>query len=239
MQMACLWVTGSALTASGRLLAVAAAAFGLAMVGGTGVAVAAGDLVGTSPATEVVARAPLAVSVTFSKPLRPDGAQLSVLSAVGDVGTGKVTTSAKTLRRQLKIGSPSGDYRVEWKAVSADGKPMSGAFSFTAARSNGEPVITLEPSITADPAAEPTVTVTAEPTMTTHPATTPPPTTPPPSSTPAASTAAAVPVSAPPPAPPVDSSVSSGFTLVPLVVGALLVLAAGLIAKFNKPHLHA
>ena len=78
------------------------------MVGGTGIAIAAGDQVGTSPATEVVARAPLAVSVTFAQPLRSDGAEMLVLSPAGEVGTGKVTTSAKTLRRQLRIGSPSG-----------------------------------------------------------------------------------------------------------------------------------
>jgi copper resistance protein C len=224
--MACLWVTESGLTASGRALAIAAAAFGLAMVGGTGIAVAAGDQVGTSPAADVVTRAPLAVSVTFSKPLRPDSAQMLVLTAVGDVGTGKVTTSARTLRRQLKIGSPPGDYRVEWRAISADGRPMSGAFTFFAGHSNAEPQITPEPTVT--------VTVTAEPTMTTPPPSTAPPssTAPPPSTAPAS-------VPAPPPAPPTDRSVSSGFTLVPLIVGALLVLAAGLIAKFNKPHLHA
>jgi methionine-rich copper-binding protein CopC len=213
-----LWVTKSGLTASGRWLAITAAAFGLTMVGGTGVAFA-GDLVGISPAKAVVSRAPMAVSVTFAKPLRSDGAQLLILTSAGDVGLGRVTTAAKTLRRQLRLGAPGGAYIVQWKAVSANGRRMSGSFTFAAARGNGEPKQLSTPFATPTATPEPTVSVDAAQTP--------------------SSTVLAAPVVVPPGPAAAERTVSSGFTVIPLAVGAILVLAAGLISMLNKPHLHA
>ena len=214
-----LWVTKSGLTASGRWLAITAASFGLTIVGGTGVAFAS-DLVGISPAKAVVSRAPMAVSVTFAKPLRSDGAQLLVLTSAGDIGLGRVTTAAKTLRRQLRLGAPGGAYTVQWKAVSANGRRMSGSFTFAAARGNGEPKHVSTPIVTPIATPEPTVTVEGVPTS--------------------SSTVLAAPVVGPPaPAAVAERTVSSGFTVIPLAVGAILVLTAGLISMLNKPHLHA
>jgi hypothetical protein len=151
----------------------------------------------------------MAVSVTFDKPLRPRGALIRVLGPAGDVGTGTVTTSRKTLRRGLRVGAPAGNYLVKWRAVTAAGQRVAGSFSFTAARSNGEPVQTARPLETAAPT--PTMIGTE-----TH------------------TTAAAVPMAAP--VGPVSPSVaSSGFTVVPLVFAGLLVLAAGVISLLNKP----
>jgi methionine-rich copper-binding protein CopC len=264
----------------GRRGSIATVALGLTMIGGTGVAVAASGPVGTSPTTDVVAHAPLAVSVTFAKPLRSGGASMRVLSAVGDVGRGKVTTGSKTLRRELKLGAPAGDYTIQWTAVSASGRKMSGSFSFIAARGNSDSVTILpstapsssassaasagsgqqsppaSPSVTLSGAAgstsgvgEPTdaATVAAVPSGSAGP-TTPPSSAPTGAPTPSASadvtpssdsqpapslTVAAVPLSGDQHGP--GGTTSSGFTVVPLTVGALLVIAAGLISWRNRP----
>jgi methionine-rich copper-binding protein CopC len=136
--MTCRWVTESRITTFGRRVIITSAVFGLTTMGSAGIAVAASDTVGVSPSAKVVAVAPTAVSVTFREALRSGGAQLRVLSADGEVGTGKVTTGQKTLRRSLRLGAPQGSYTVEWKAVSVKGKRMSGSFTFFAARSNGD-----------------------------------------------------------------------------------------------------
>src|SRR4051812_42761767 len=122
--MRCRWVTDTRLTTFGRRVVITSAVFGLTTVGGAGAALASSDVVGVSPSAKVVSIAPMAVSVTFKEPLRSSGAELRVLSVAGDVGTGKITTSQKTLRRALRLGAPAGDYRVEWKAVSAKGQKM-------------------------------------------------------------------------------------------------------------------
>jgi methionine-rich copper-binding protein CopC len=224
--MLCLWVMKSGPSAHGRRVLIAAAALGLTLVGSAGAGVAAGSVtpIGFSPATGVVARAPMAVSVTFDQPLRADGAQVQVLTAKHEVGSGAVTTSHNTLRRQLQRGAPQGDYTIRWTAMLADGQPTSG--EFTAARGNAEPVAPPEPTPTPSATPNPTPSATPNPTQT-------PPGTAEPTADPTESPAAAA------PKPPTHRDMSSGFTIVPLTVGALLVLAAGLIARFNKPHLRA
>lgn len=137
--MGCRWVTKSRWTTFGRRVVITSAVFGLTTVGSAGAVLAAPYSLDRSPAADVVARAPMAVSVTFDEPLRPRGARMRVITAEGDVGTGDVSTGDRTLRRDLRLGAPAGPYRVEWRAVSASGRRMSGTFTFTAARSNGTP----------------------------------------------------------------------------------------------------
>lgn len=233
-------------TALGRAF-IGTAAFGLIMIGGTGVAVARSNPVGISPKVKVVARAPTAVSVTFDKPLRAGGATMRVLSSSGDVGRGPVTTAAKILRRSLRPDAPGGGYRVEWAAISSDGHRVSGSFSFTAARGNGV-TPTAGPTPTDFTTTQSAVTTQATSIQT--------------ATTQAGSTAAGSAVSARPPAPPKgplppngpaaapgpapvagrampgqvsSGSSSSGFTIVPLAAAGLLVLAAGAISLLNRP----
>ena len=245
--MTCRWVTNSRFTTFGRRVVITSAVFGLTTMGGAGAALAASDTIGFSPSAKVVARAPMAVSVTFKEPLRSGGAELKVISVDGEVGTGKITTGQKTLRRALRLGAPQGKYTVEWKAVSAKGQKMTGSFSFFAARSNGEvertspvpsPAVTTAaaPDPTAEPTAEPTISVS--PTMTSEPSQTPewiagsdPLWTP-------TATAAAGALSGGSGSGS-DPSVSTGFTAIPLAVGGLLVLAAGMVSLINKPRLRS
>jgi methionine-rich copper-binding protein CopC len=248
--MACLWVTnlelagrrvrgavllGPATVGVGLGLALGVG-LGLGLVTGTATAATAPvvaryapvvEAIGISPAADVVAKAPQAVSVTFNAPLRPAGATLLVLSEAGDdVGQGEVTTRSNTLRRTVRIGAPGGDYTIVWRAVAADGQALSGTFEFTAARGNGEPpsgpaftppphpaAVPAVPSVPSEPAAWPSPVVLAQPGFTFQPA-------------PAGSAGR-----------PAADRVSGGFIVVPLIVGGLLVVAAGLIAKFNRPRL--
>ena len=259
--MICRRVTSSRFATFGRRVVITSAVFGLTTVGSAGVALAA-DPVGFSPAAKVVSRAPMAVSVTFKEPLRGTGAWMRILTDDGDVGIGKVTTSQKTLKRELRLGAPPGRYTVEWNAVSAKGRKMSGTFSFQAARSNGEAERTSPvpsppgaspavagPTVTGSSDASPSV---ARPPVGTEPA--------PAATTEGVTTAEATPewiagsdplwtdstvmpsaISAGKSAGSgqagTDRGVSTGFTAVPLTVGGLLVLAAGMVSLVNRPRL--
>jgi methionine-rich copper-binding protein CopC len=250
--MTCRWVTESRLATFGRRVIITSAVFGLTTVGGTGPAFAASLEIGHSPANPVVSRVPTAVSVTFREPLRRGGAQMRVLSAGAEIGVGEVTTAAKTLRRELRAGAPGGPYLVEWTAVSAKGKKMSGRFRFTAAR--GAEVVgapTPAPSVTSTPAVvepgrptptlpTPTFSVTSTPAVveTGRPTQTGTPSwitgeRPVWTSQPTASVAAVSVGSSGDD----DSSVSTGFTAIPLAMGALLVLAAGMVSLVHRPRL--
>jgi methionine-rich copper-binding protein CopC len=242
----------SRLTTFGRRVVITSAVFGLTTVGSAGVAAA--DPIGFSPAGKVVAKAPMAVSVTFKEPLRAGGARMRIFTQDGDVGTGAVTTSRKTLRRALRAGAPQGDYRVEWQAVTAKGRKMSGTFSFFAASGNGEAGEVERTSPVPSPPTQPPTKPPTEPaTQSPTPPATQSPTTQPPATpewiagsepmwTPqptATSTGGAVTASKSEGSGGSggDRGVSNGFTVVPLTVGGLLVLAAGIVSLINRPRL--
>jgi methionine-rich copper-binding protein CopC len=270
--MSCRRVNRTRLTTLGLRAGVIPATIGLALVGSAGVATAAGGIkpIGISPAGAVVKTAPMAVSVTFAKPLRAGGASLAVIAENGaDVGKGAVTTSHQTLRRRLRTGAPGGAYLIRWKAVTKSGHKVHGSFRFTAASGNG-PVTAIGPAGQPIPTAagsSPTeVVATPEPTSTDRAAINATPTDPAaitststgraasnstssgpavtltPSGAPSdhasgdsgRTLAAVAPADPGSPRASKDHGLSSGFTLVPLAVGAILVLVAGLIARFNR-----
>ncbi|MGI5194310.1 copper resistance CopC/CopD family protein [Streptomyces sp. CA-288835] len=119
------------------LLAGAVLAF---LLGGAGTASAHATLTGNEPAdVSVLKTAPKQVTLTFSEGVSLSGGSLRVLSPKNlrvDRGTvtragGKADTARVTLSGKL----PEGTYTVSWRVVSADGHPISGAFTF----SIGEP----------------------------------------------------------------------------------------------------
>jgi methionine-rich copper-binding protein CopC len=252
--MTCRWVAGSRFTTFGRRLVITSAVFGLTTVGGAGVALAAPGPIGVSPAGKVVAKVPTAVSVTFRQPLRAGGARMRVLSSDREIGSGKVSTGAKTLRRELQLDAPAGKYVVEWQAFSAKGRKMTGRFSFIAAHGNGEVVRTSSPvpsprrspeqsPVAAVPWSGPSsagsvplrsvpspsaTSVSPEWISGSDPVWTPRPT----ATQPAAARADGGAGHSG-----TGSSVSTGFTVVPLAVGGLLVLAAGMVSLLNRPRL--
>jgi hypothetical protein len=72
--------------------------------------------------------------LTFSEPALAVGTVVIVTGPDGPVQTGKAVLTDKTIAQRLQPGSPAGRYRVTWRATSADGHPVSGTFSFTAAK---------------------------------------------------------------------------------------------------------
>jgi methionine-rich copper-binding protein CopC len=206
---------------SATALTVAAAGLGLSLMGSGPTAFAAAadrqdtGPIGYSPARDVVQFAPYAVSVTFGTALRDSGASMSIRTKAGEVGQGKVSTSARTLRRAVETGAPNGSYTIEWKAVAVDGRKMSGTFGFTAGHPNNDPLLGGEPGVTVTASPEPTAPlVVKDPWQDDG--------------------DSAVPAGSRSQDPPADQH-DYGFPLLALGVGALLVIASGLVSRRHRP----
>ncbi|MFF2451376.1 copper resistance protein CopC [Isoptericola sp. NPDC058082] len=124
-----------ALPAAGSL----ALALGLGAAGVAGAAPASAHnvVVGTSPASgSEVTEPPGSVDVTFDDvvlDLSAEGSStvITVTDADGtDYATGCPTMQDRTVSVPVALGE-GGEYTVDWRIVSADGHPTSGAFSFT------------------------------------------------------------------------------------------------------------
>jgi methionine-rich copper-binding protein CopC len=181
----------------------------------------------TSPAASVVARAPEAVSVTFSGAIAQDGAELRIFGPDGEVGAAQPQVQGNAIRRPLDRDVPKGEYEVVWEVRSAAGQKLSGSFSFTAARGHGAGA-DEEPEPTAEPTeAMPTEQSETEPTVALGPG--------------AGEPGAGQPGAGEPQAGPVAGTALSGqYMVVPIALGAGLVLASalvGLISTGRRPEL--
>ena len=91
------------------------------------------QLSSSNPAADgVVPEAPAAITLQFTEQVavQPDG--IRVLSGDGtrvDLGTASATGAMAT--SPLNTGLPDGGYVVSWRAVSADGHPIRGSFTFS------------------------------------------------------------------------------------------------------------
>lgn len=135
-----------------RALAIALAA-GALMMGAASTAEAHDSLLGTSPAagsTTVVV--PARVTLTLSEPALAVGTIVIVTGPAGPVQRGKPALVDNTITQRLQPGSPAGAYTVTWRATSSDGHPVSGRFSFTAAKASpGGSTTATTPAIPATP----------------------------------------------------------------------------------------
>ena len=210
---------GGALRAA-TALAVAGAGLGVSLIGGAGTAFADpadSGPIGFSPAREVVKFAPNAVSVTFGTALRDSGASMSIRTKDGEVGEGKVSTSARTLRRSVETGAPNGPYTIKWTAVAQDGRKMSGTFRFVAGHPNDDP---QGPSPSASPKDEKSPAATVPPVV----------------KDPWRNDGdASVLVGGADDDRPASGGSSYGFPLLALGLGALLVIASGLVSRRHRP----
>ena len=121
----------------GLLVAVAAGALALA-----GTASAHAYLVKTVPSASVVLTAPPPnVQLTFDEAVEPRFATISVTDAEAhQQATGPPTRSPSnpnTLVVPLKPHMPEGWYLVYWRAISVDGHPVQGAFTFAIGPNQG------------------------------------------------------------------------------------------------------
>lgn len=115
-----------------RTVAIAAIALG-AVWGGAQAASAHDSLESTTPPSGGSVSSLSEVSLDFSANLLGyDGGNIVIV--LGPDGrhyeTDCVQLSGPTLTAPVALGAP-GEYQVEWRAVSSDGHPISGSFSFT------------------------------------------------------------------------------------------------------------
>lgn len=108
----------------------------LGVLGQATVASAHAELVATNPGDgTIVAEAPRSVQLEFSErvSLRPDGVR--VLDDQGRrVDRGRASASGSTVTAPVRSKLAQGSYVVAWRAVSADGHPVHGAFTFSVGR---------------------------------------------------------------------------------------------------------
>jgi copper transport protein len=104
------------------------------------------ELLGTTPPDGArLDRAPVQVTLRFSEDVDLVDGGLRLVNGQGNtVSTRTPTTQGHTLRWSMPTGLGDGTYLVNWRVVSADGHPVSGAFAFgiradsTAAGSAGD-----------------------------------------------------------------------------------------------------
>jgi len=117
---------------------------------GAALAVMAGLLLGVAPAGahtvlvrsnpvdgSTVARLPDVIVLTFNEPGEADGTVVAVTGPAGNVASGPAMLIDSDVRQAVGPGSPAGRYTVDWRVVSADGHPVDGSFTFTAAAGAG------------------------------------------------------------------------------------------------------
>lgn len=117
--------------------AVLVAALALWVLSSGGPALAHAGLVEASPEyDEAVPRPPERVRLEFSEPVEAEFDPVEVYAPGGDrVDGGDAKTDPDdptVVVASLKEGLPAGEYRVEWRATSADGHPIDGDYRFVA-----------------------------------------------------------------------------------------------------------
>ncbi|MET0190007.1 MAG: copper resistance CopC family protein, partial [Pseudonocardia sediminis] len=105
----------------------------LALLLGSAPAWAHTELESSTPAANAaLPTAPSTVALTFSEEISPD---LSTITVTGPDGkryeNGKPTASGATLNLPLRPLGPAGAYKIDYKVVSEDGHPVSGAVPFS------------------------------------------------------------------------------------------------------------
>ncbi|MFI2753821.1 copper resistance protein CopC [Cellulomonas sp. P22] len=149
----------SSSAARGAARALTAALAALVLVGiGAGAAQAHNALRSTDPADgSTVTVVPERLTLTFDQPATAIGTEVVVVAPDGrTVSVGEPVLLDASVSQPIEGELPAGTYTVQWRVTSADGHPLSGELTFTAAEATA---IGVEP--TADP--EPRMTANAEP----------------------------------------------------------------------------
>jgi copper resistance protein C len=118
----------------------------VALVVASGPAAAHTELISTTPADQqTVSHTPAVVVLTFDESLLAMGTQVVVTGPQGPVQIGEPNVAETTVSQNVQ-GGPAGTYSVAWRVTAADGHPLSGTFTFTAAEAgNGVAPTLLEP----------------------------------------------------------------------------------------------
>lgn len=135
--------------ALGRLL-VALAAAAYAVLLSISPAQAHASLIGTDPEEGAVLEvAPETITFTFDEAVSLPPAGVTVYDAKGEEVTSEATASGTSMEVALANPSSLGDgtYVVAWRAVSADGHPISGSLTFAV----GAPSLSVAPPPSSEP----------------------------------------------------------------------------------------
>lgn len=135
--------------ALGRLLVVLAAA-AYAVLLSISPAQAHASLIGTNPEEgAVLDQAPETITFTFDESVTLPPAGVTVYDAKGEEVTSEATASGTEMQVALAEASSLGDgtYVVAWRAVSADGHPISGSLTFAV----GAPSLSVAPPPSTEP----------------------------------------------------------------------------------------
>ncbi|MPV48971.1 hypothetical protein GCG21_02880 [Pseudactinotalea sp. HY160] len=85
-----------------------------------------------------LASTPGEVTLTFNEDITDLGTEVIVTGPNGDIlSAGKVEVEGPTITQRLVSSRPAGAYTVTWRAVSADGHPISGEYTFTSSEDVG------------------------------------------------------------------------------------------------------
>lgn len=117
------------------------AAFALTLVAPAAPLLAHVNLTASTPAAGTAAKAPKAITLTFSQPVAPAKASASIIMTAmpgmkdhGEMAIRNFTPAwsadGKTLTLTLAKPLPKGTYDVRWQAAAADGHAMSGTVTF-------------------------------------------------------------------------------------------------------------
>ncbi len=155
----------------GRVVAaIVALAMLLTAVGGAAVGILAASpasahdrLVSSDPADGDELDAPVdTLTLTYSAVIIPDGTQVRVSTPSGEVDA-EVAVDGETVTATFDPSDEGGEHVVQWRAVSADGHPIEGEFSYTVA-APAEPADEPSDEPADEPSDEPVAEPTAEPT---------------------------------------------------------------------------
>ena len=139
-----------------RFLATAVLVFVLSLAGAAG-ASAHAVLTSSDPVENAsLPINPERVSATFNEQMQAAFAAMTVIGPDGgQYSDGDVAVAGATLSVGVRPGGPAGAYTVNYRATSADGHVVSGAWSYTVTESPSAPAVSSAPA-TAPPAATPT-----------------------------------------------------------------------------------
>ena len=117
------------------------AAFALTVVAPAAPLLAHVKLTASTPAAGAAAKAPKAITLTFSEKVNPAKASAAIIMTAmpgmkdhGEMAIRNFTPAwsadGKTLILTLKKPLPAGSYEVRWQAAAADGHAMTGTLAF-------------------------------------------------------------------------------------------------------------
>jgi copper transport protein len=118
-------------------------------------AVAHAALDSTSPSDgEVLPQSPTTIALTFNEPIQATENGLRLIDATGTVTPLAGARIDRTIQAPVPLPLADGSYVVAWRVISADGHPISGAYTFAVGVASASPGGIAIPTQATDPAVD-------------------------------------------------------------------------------------